>query len=295
MIIIIMIEHRHLEQLLTLDRVGTFRAAAGELGISQPALSRSIQSLEAQLGVTLFERRRPRVLPTPAGRLLLERAREVAGSFRRLEQDLDRYLGRETGELVAGIGTYPAEFILPQTLRAFMAAHPGVRIHLSIETWTDLLPRLRDGRIELAVISTDDLEPGAALSIRPLRPREGVVFARAGHPLAALDEPTLEDLRAYPVACPRLPQALARLLGRPVEPEIECNSISTIKAIVGESDALGIVAPESLADAPERWRILPPGRGRLHASFGIVTRTGRTLTPAAEAFIDRLIAADAPA
>jgi len=290
-----MIEIRHLQQIVALQRHGTFREAARALALSQPALSRSLQALEDQLGVTLFERKRPRVEPTPAGRLLLERASEVIGAIDRMSQDLDRYLGRETGELVAGIGTYPAESILPTALGSFTHAHPGIRIRIVVEVWTELLPRLLDGRIELAVTSIDDLAGDARFDVQALRKREGVVFARAGHPLATLGKErklTLADLRPYPIACPRLPRPVQDLLRRPSDPEIECNSISAIKAVVAKSDAIGIVAPESLEDRPKSWLILPPGRGKLRGAFGIVTRKGVTLSPVAEAFLDHVRAAD---
>lgn len=286
-----MIPLRHLQQLRALERHGSFRAAAVALGLSQPALSRSLQALEESIGCALIDRQRPRVVPTPAGKLVLERAGELLRAARRLESDLDDFLGRETGELVAGIGTYPAEFLLPQALRRLRLAHPGIRIRLVIEAYTDLLPRLRDGEAELAVINIDGLESSDELDVRALRPREGVVFCRADHALARDPKPTFEKMRAYPMACPRLPEPVQRVLGRPGDPEIECNSISAIKAIVGATDALGVVAPESLTEK-DTWSVLPPGRGVLRGRFGIVTRSRVTLSPAAAAFTEMLLEAD---
>ncbi|MGH0028924.1 MAG: LysR family transcriptional regulator [Myxococcota bacterium] len=289
-----MFELRHLQQFVALHEHGTVRAAARALGLSQPALSRSLKALEEEVGAPLFERTRPRVVPTPAGRLVLERAEDVLGAARRVQGDVDRYLGRETGELVAGIGTYPAESILPPALGAFMKRHPAVRVRVLVEVWTELLPRLANGRIELAVTSTDEIEGGRRpFDVHPLKKRKGVVFARAGHPLARKRRTTLADLRPYPMASPRLPAQVRKLLGRPSDPEIECNSISAIKAVVAASDAIGIVSPASLADDPDAWTILPPGRDRLAGSFGIVTRRGRTLSPAAESFIEAVMEADA--
>lgn len=287
-----MIDVRHLHHVLALQEHGTFRNAAAALGLSQPALSRSIQSLEDSVGSPLFDRRRPRVVPTPVGRLLIERAHAVVGEARHLQEDLDRFLGREVGQVVAGIGPYPTEFILPQALRTLTVKYPKLRVHLRIEVWTDLYQRLRSRQIELAVASTDEIE-GDEFSVLPLRPREGVVFCRAGHPVLANESPTLEDLVPYPLTSPHLPGPARRLLQRAGEPEIECNSVSAIKAIIAATDAIGIVAPEWLEDDPSAWAILPPGRGRLIGQFGVITLAGRTLSPAAEAFIECLLAADA--
>jgi len=98
---------RQLRHVLALDRHRNFGRAAEAIGLTQPALSRSLQALEDEIGARLFDRDRSHVAPTAVGERLIERARLLVNQARDIEQDLKQMLGLEVGLLRIGAGPYP--------------------------------------------------------------------------------------------------------------------------------------------------------------------------------------------
>src|SRR5512134_103481 len=103
------LELRVMRHLLALDEHRNFARAARELGITQPALSRSIQALEASVGVRLFDRGRERVKPTDVGQLLLDLARPIVNESAEAERQLRHLVTAQTGQIRIGAGPYPAD------------------------------------------------------------------------------------------------------------------------------------------------------------------------------------------
>ena len=158
----------HLKVFLAVAEAGSISAGAERLHISQPALSRSIQGLEAQVGAPLFLREGHGVVPTDLGRVLVGSARQIT----RLADDLhDRLLGSPGGiqqELMIGAGPYPAETIVSRAVAAFIDAHPRFKLRIEIRNWDELLPRLRNRELDLFVAEIRTLEQEADLQVEPL-------------------------------------------------------------------------------------------------------------------------------
>src|ERR1700752_4090959 len=95
---------RHLRHATVLAQTGSFVRAAEELSITQPALSRSIRSLEEEVGVRLFERGRQGARPTREGKLLIERAEQVRLTLGGLRHDIDLLKKGHLGEVGFGLG-----------------------------------------------------------------------------------------------------------------------------------------------------------------------------------------------
>ena len=107
-----------LETFLVLARCGSFTRAAAELHLSQPAVSRHIQKLEKELGMTLLTRRRGRFELSQAGERVRSYAEEVAGGYDRLVADLGQQPSRLAGELRIVASTTPGEFLVPGLVRS---------------------------------------------------------------------------------------------------------------------------------------------------------------------------------
>ena len=271
-------------------------ARAGEaIGLSQPALSRSIQTLEQRLGCDLINRGGKGVELTPQGQLVLEHAQRLLAGSTALRNALRQFNDLEAGELLMGAGPFPAAGLLPRVRGQFSRRYPGVRVHMEVQHWLALRNQLLAEQLELFVADIRELENDPLLEVTPLRQAPSRLFGRAGHPLAGRTDLTPELLAAYPLASFRVPdvilQTLRYTLPRP-EPliSLECDNLDVLKRVVRHSDALSIGDLDILHDELSAetltlldWPELLPG-----TSFGLVTRRQRPLSPAASAFIEML-------
>src|SRR5689334_17771635 len=116
----------HLRHILAVADHGSLRAAARELGVAQPAVTRSVQELERELGVALFERRARGVTPTAMGAAFLRRASVVQSELARAREELDQMRGHMHGNLRIAMSMAPHIGLLPYALKPFRARYPDV-------------------------------------------------------------------------------------------------------------------------------------------------------------------------
>jgi DNA-binding transcriptional LysR family regulator len=114
------IELRQLRHFVALIEFRNFTTAAQAMKISQPAFSRSIQSLEQMVGARLINRQNP-LEPTKKGLLVLEHARQLLQHSQELLNDIAAFNEKEAGEIRFGVGPAPAAWLLPQVVRPFHA------------------------------------------------------------------------------------------------------------------------------------------------------------------------------
>jgi DNA-binding transcriptional LysR family regulator len=173
---------------------GHITRAAERLGIQQPPLTRQIRQLEAELGVTLFERLPRGMQVTEAGRIVVEEARDVLARAERIRETAQRAARGEQGRLAVGY-TSSAAFhpFVTQQIRAFRDARPGVVLALAEEGTTELLQAIKDERLDAAFIrsTSNDL---SGLSVDPLLEEKMVLAVPADHPLAQQPKASLGDL-----------------------------------------------------------------------------------------------------
>ena len=277
----------------------SFARAAEDVHLSQPALTRSIQAAESELGLRLFDRGTQEVAPTPAGEFVVARARELVFNSRCLERDVALYLHRDLGDTAFGCGPFPAATFMPAVLAGLRRDFPRINLRLEISNWQQLLARLRDEDIEFFVADTRDVPAEPQLQMRPLHRQAGGFYVRAGHPLAAKRTVPIAQVWRHGVATVRLPKdvrlALSRLLelASPADLPLalECDHVDVLKAVALESDTV-LAAPHSaLVDelAAGLLRRLPvTGLPKLESRMGIVTLRGRTPSPMADLIIRRL-------
>ena len=183
-----------LRQFLVIAEHGNFTRAAEELGLSQPALSRSIQRLEESLGQPVFERKTRSVALTEAGSLLRTRAEQILAIIEDTKAEIsdDGQSGRVR---VAAIPTI-APFFLPELLRGFAQAYPKANIVVQEDTTDNLLKRCSQGEVDLAIlalpISTKYLE------IQELFEEELLLVLPVEHSLNELEHITLKDVQPFP-------------------------------------------------------------------------------------------------
>ncbi|MDE2486124.1 MAG: LysR family transcriptional regulator [Alphaproteobacteria bacterium] len=179
-----MLDLRRLKYLVTVADEGHITRAAERLGIQQPPLTRQIRSLEDELGVALFERLPRGVVPTEAGRVVVEEARDVLARAERIRETAQRAARGEQGRLAVGY-TSSAAFhpFVTQQIRAFRESRPGVLLALAEDGTPELLAALKEERLDAAFIRSTSSDV-TGLSIDRLLEEKMMAAVPAGHRLA---------------------------------------------------------------------------------------------------------------
>jgi DNA-binding transcriptional LysR family regulator len=293
---------RQLRHLLALDQYRNFARAADAIGLSQPALSRSLQVLEKSVGARLFDRDRARVEPTPVGVRLVERARSLLSQVTGIESELQQLLGLEVGMLRLGAGSYPADISVGTAVGRLIGRHPGLRVDLSIGDWPALTGRVLSGDLDLAVAEGSIALADDRLAVEPLPAHQIVFFCRPGHPLVGRGSLSLAELRQYPLVAPALPARLRPLvapagaapqLDLPADamaPESRGDTLQLTRHIVMQSDAVSGALPSQIERDIELGQLvaLPLQLPWIKTSYAMIRLAGRTPSPVAEAFMQVL-------
>lgn len=231
-------EMRKLQHAVVLADCSSYVEAARLLGLSQPALSRSIQSLETAIGFRLFERSRAGLHLTEAGAHYIENARGLLHDFANLQSLASELACGEAGEIAMGLGPFAASLFLPGVLLDFMSRRPEVSVTMSVQPANQLLQCLLDEELSFFVGASAFIPHNPSITSTPLVRVEPCLLARAGHPLAARERLRAEDLRQFPtlsetVSFPRLRRAAS--IGRAT---IQCSDLATVEAVVRSTDTV---------------------------------------------------------
>lgn len=248
---------RQLQYAVAVADTLSFRKAAERCHVSQPALSAQLAQMEDLLGVRLFERDRRRVLPTPAGTELVERARRVLQEAGELVDAAAGAADRLSGELRAGVIPTLAPYLLPAVAPALRRAHPRLSLRWAEDRMDRLVRDLHAGALDAALVAEEadlgDLER-EVVSIDRF-----VLATPRDHPLGLRTGPaTAEDLEDADVLlldegrC-RCEQVLA-LLGRarPLELEFRATSLPTLVQMVAGGAGVTLLPEIALATESAR-------------------------------------------
>ncbi|WP_155373634.1 LysR family transcriptional regulator [Catellatospora vulcania] len=261
-------------------RLGSISAAASALGYTQSAVSRQIAVLEAQLKGPLLRRHARGVRPTPTGEVLLGHAAAILSRVDQAVEEVAIAQGSRAPVLRVGAVPTASADLMPRALTAFAAAYPGTRVTFATGVSPQLLPRLLEGGLDLAVVT--DYPPGlpAHDGVRLVHLLDDPLHAAlpAGHPLAGRDVIDLAELSGetwvedYAGAAAMLVNACARA-GFTPRVDIECGGWLGKQAFVAAGFGVTLVpgllvralrpdiAVRELRDPPVRhvYAALPAG------------------------------------
>jgi DNA-binding transcriptional LysR family regulator len=301
------LELRHHRYAIALAEHRHFLRAARALGISQPALSRSIQELERRMGAVLFHRSRDGVEATDVGRVFLARAHAVLAHVGDLEREMRLMQGLGAIELRVGAGVYPSEMFVAAAIAHLAKSHPQLKLTIVSNSIDVLLQMLRRREIDLVIGDLKTAEADRSVRATPMAWHRGYLVVRAGHPLLREPKIRMKDVLRFPLALTtRVPPDLLSQLfqGRGERgaspnllPAITCDSPSVMKTIVAESDAITLM-PVSLIRrelADGTLTTLPVEAPWLGRTFALIELPTRTPSPAAEQFMRHVIELDAQA
>jgi DNA-binding transcriptional LysR family regulator len=290
-----MFDLRTVDYFLTAVARGSLRAAAQDLGVTQPALTKAIRRLEDSLGVPLFDRKARGVAPTVYGAALLRHARDVKATLGAAREEVEALRSGGAGLVKIGAGPSWQEMILPGAITDLRQSRPGVRVHVIGGGDDQLKEYLKSGALDFvlaAVPETSRLEP--ELAWQPLMADQYCVIADVAHPLRKQPSVRPEDLLTFPWI---LPPATSYMVGRlhhllraaglpPPIPSIETDVIALKLALMQNSDYLSYHAEAHLALSGADFIApieVPGTRTVRHA--GLIYRRGIEVSPAVEALV----------
>lgn len=267
-----------LQHLVLAAQHGSLTAAARHAHLSQPALTASIQRLEAQVGARLLDRGRSGAKLTAAGAALLPRARAALAAVDEGVRAVQEVMDLGAGEVRLGAGATACTYQLPPVLAAFRARYPGVRFRLRELTTDEAVDALAVGDLDLAVV----VHPDAELWIE-----DPLVLVRApGHEVDALERAPVVTLR---------PGASSRAMLDRTWPGanivMELGGIAAVKAMVAAGIGVALVSEDAVRDDLERGRlaVLEDPNTPLVRRVGLLHRGVARLPPAAAAFREALL------
>lgn len=144
---------KQLQYVLQLTKSGSFSQAAQELCVSQPALSKQIQSLEKELGVRLFNRDASGLMLTAAGEQFVWQAKELVYRQEQLERSMERFRTGQDGRLVIGVSPFRSLYLLPEVLKRVKDRFAGIRIDLHECTSGVLRREVAEGKYDFAIVN----------------------------------------------------------------------------------------------------------------------------------------------
>jgi molybdate transport repressor ModE-like protein len=282
--------------LVEIEREGSVSAAAAAIGIGQPSASQHLRLLEAAAGQRLVERSGRGSKLTEAGQILAGRAAQALSSLSAADEELGALAGLQTGTIHIGASTAPGVYLLPDTLGCFRRTYPGVTVDVEVAASEQILKRLLNGRVQLALVGATSADD--RIELDPFLEDEVVGVAKPG--LAPLKNGKLAPARlAEFMLLAREPGSSSQ---RMVDDELRATGIQPAGVWeLGSSEAIKRAAREGLGVAflsryavaeevdrgdLESFRLA--GRPALLRHFSVAHLAGRPLSPAERSFVATL-------
>lgn len=186
---------RQLEYFLAIVDHKGFSRAASSLHVAQPSLSQAIQTLERDLGVSLFHRVGRRVVPTEAGHALVAPARQVLRDLETTRATVESIKGLRSGRV--DIAAMPSQAVEPLTtmITRFTEHYPGIAVTVhAVFTVQESIDAVRDGRCELALAGSKDELSAPGVQARMVEEQKFILVAPPGHTFAGVDRVTWAEL-----------------------------------------------------------------------------------------------------
>jgi len=188
-----------LRPFLAVARAGTLSAAARELSVSQPALTKSVRKLEQQVGVPLFDRRARGMTLTASGAALLAHARMIEAQCRVADGELEALARGHAGRIRLGAGPYWGNTVVPRAIARLHERLPRLDVGLEVAVNTVIQPKLYAGELDVIVGALPESAGlPAGIERRDICRINLRVVAGRDHPLQRRKRVTVADLGRYP-------------------------------------------------------------------------------------------------
>lgn len=303
-----MITQRRLRHLLMLVRHAHFGRAAAALNISQPALTKSIQGLEAELGVTLLDRKRGAVTLTAFGELVVQRGKGLLNAEEDMLREITQLAGLEIGSLRVALGPYPSVISGYPALARLLARRPKISIAVHVAGWRDVARQVIAREVDLGLAELGGLPADDQLATTLVGQHRGRFFCRPGHPALKRGPVELAGLLEFPWVASRLPSRIAANLPQSVcragridalngdfVPAIEIDVPFALADLLAGSDALALATLALMEQdlVAGSVALVPMAGIEIQAAYGFIYLKDRSLIPAALAYMKEIRAVEA--
>jgi len=273
-----------LRHMIEITKTGSFIKSAENLFITQPALSRSIKSLEEELGGKLFDRLGRQSSLTVLGEEIYKQAQLLLDSAKDLKETNQKFKAGLSGQIKIGMGSGPGAILMTPLLQHIAINFP--RLHLEVHRGTTemLTESLRSRKLDALVIDARSIKPARDLNIKIICETPGGFMCRKDHPITKLRKITMADLRKYPIASSPLSDEVERILIDRYGPDanldnlvnIKCSEISSLVDVANHSNVI-LLAIHRAAPGLKVLKVTPALNAT--AKFGLVTIANRTESP----------------
>lgn len=287
---------RQIETFAAVMRCGTASRAAESLGVTQPAVSRTIAELERSVGFPLFARIRNRLVPTPEARLLYQDVEAAFQGIDTIRASAARIRDQGSGELrVASLSALGGSLV-PRAIGRFRRQHPEVRVTLMVLSSREVRDLVASGQFDIG-LAADEIDT-TGVTHQTFLTRDALCAIPAGHPLADRPVVTPADLHGVPFVAyvpeDRARQRLDALLAvEKVVPEVVVETIyaSTLHALVAEGVGVGLVSPAAVDGLDPSRVVLRPFAPAVQIRSLLILPSDRPKSGIVRDFIDALMAA----
>lgn len=286
-------EINQLRYLITVVERESFSKAALHCYISQSALSEQIQKLEDEVGAPLLDRSRRVIVPTEAGKMFVNHAKQVLAQLARAKQEIRDLNGCKRGELALAVLPTIAPYFLPRVLESFAARHSQIEVKIHEDMTAPLLRLIETGKADLGIVSSPVSESG--FEIEELFSEELLVALPSKHPLAEKASLHLKELHSERFILMREGHYLGdQVLGlchrHDFRPNILIRSgqLDTIQSLIGAGLGISLVPRMAMLNAMERVCYCPLQNPQPRRTVAIVWRSRTPLKKAAQALLNHL-------
>jgi DNA-binding transcriptional LysR family regulator len=284
----------HIQRFVAAADYRHFRRAADHLNVTQPSLTRSIQLLESILDVQLFDRGPRGVTLTVFGEAFLPHARSLINDRERAVSAIQEIKGLGQGQIRVAVARSFVNEIVPSAIMEIIQKSPHIVINIIESHIPAALDLLREGSLDLCFGLHAPWLDQTNITFDAMWERRLFMVGRASHPLAGSQENTLEALAAYPWIIPdedelvlRWRHGFERLgIAVPASP-IRTSSFSLLRSCLLAGDFVSPMEQDSMRSELKSGQLVVLRKNEPESNFqmGVFSRSGRTMTPVAQALI----------
>ncbi len=289
---------RHMELIAAVYDASSILKASKRLNLTQSAVTKAVQDVEASLSLTLFARTNRGLEPTVYGEIFARHAKIVLAQLRHAAEELENLRVGYSGHVHVGTLLAASASLLPGAITLLKRERPGVAITVMEGTYDILLPSLIVGDLDMVLGRLPEDGRNPALSYEEFYAEPICLVAHVGHPLLCRKQLELKDLIDQPWLLPPPETALRRqvekaflAVGAPL-PRNVIESISTLtnRALLRKSDCIGVMPYHVVLDDVEQGLlgILSASLPSITSPVGAIKRARGDLPPAAQALLECL-------
>lgn len=295
------LNERHLMQLAAVLDAGGVSEGAAMLGLTQPAVSRSLSMLEARVGEALFVKGRRPLQATPLGAQLAVQGRAIIAASRRASDAVQGFVRGTRGLVRIGGVPFFMDAMISRMIGEFLKQEPEVTVQQSYMNLPEIRAALEAGQIDLGIVPVGEMDLGRAFVFTEILPGRNIVACRPGHPLMRKRPLEAPDLTRHPWVAP--------LPGSPLMSDLQMilmsigmsdlnirysgGSLMSVVNVLAETDALAVL-PFSVVFAQRqenRIAVLPYDIPQPNRSLGLLRLSTASRTPAVERFAGHVVTA----